>query len=171
MPSISFIVARSYPRNVIGYRNSLPWHLSTDLRNFRKITTNHVIVMGRKTHASIGRALPNRTNIVMTRSTVLTNYEKIDVAAGTQLIFTNTYEDTLFIADVISICRENDDIFIIGGQTMFELFGQFVNKVYLTQVIAEVKGDSFFNMEFDRKEWKTLSEDSVPKNEGIDDYP
>ena len=171
MPSISFIVARSFPGNVIGYNNALPWHLGTDLRNFRKITTSHVIVMGRKTHTSIGRALPNRTNIVMTRSAVLANREEIDVEAETQLIFTNTYEDTLFVADVVSICRNKGDIFIVGGQTMFHLFGPFVNKVYLTQVIADVKGDSFFEMEFDAKIWKTAFEDSIGRQEGVNDYP
>jgi dihydrofolate reductase len=171
MPSISFIVARSYPGNVIGYKNALPWHLRSDLKNFRKITTNHVIIMGRKTHVSIGKALPNRTNLVMTRSEILANRHEIDVDSDTDLIFTNTYEDTLFVADVVSICRGNGDIFIIGGGTMYELFGRFVNRVFLTQVIANVQGDAFFNMEFDRKEWKTVSEESFAKEEGINDYP
>src|SRR5580698_8404603 len=126
MPSISFIVARSFPGMVIGYNNNLPWHLRTDLQNFRKITTGHVIIMGRNTHQSIGRALPNRSNIVMTKSWQGPNTYSIDVEAETQLIYTNNIGDTLFFSDVITICRGKKDIFVIGGQTMYELFGNLV---------------------------------------------
>ena len=117
MPSISFIVARSYPGNVIGFQNQLPWHLQTDLKRFRKITSGHVIVMGRKTHESIGKMLPKRTNIVLTSKRSPINSRLIDIELDTQLIFTNNIEETLFVADVISICKELVDIFVIGGQT------------------------------------------------------
>ncbi len=170
MPSISFIVARSYPGNVIGYKNALPWHLGSDLKRFRDITTGHVIIMGRNTHLSIGMTLPKRINIVLTRSQMTSNNSGIDVDAGTQLIFTNTLEETLFAADIISICRGQEDIFVIGGQHMYELFGQFVNKIYLTEVLVDVKGDAFFNRRFDPKEWRTVEKVSITKSEGIDDH-
>ncbi len=170
MPSISFIVARSYPGNVIGYKNALPWHLGSDMKRFREITTGHVIIMGRNTHHSIGRTLPKRINIVLTTNPMPSNNSTIDVDAETQLIFTNTREETLFVADIISICRGSKDIFVIGGQHMYELFGKFVNKVYLTQVSADVKGDAFFERKFDPREWRTIEEIAVSKTEGIDDY-
>lgn len=171
MPSVSFVVARSFPDGVIGYKNKLPWHLRSDLMNFRKITTGHVIIMGRKTHVSIGRTLPNRTNIVMTKNWQGMNDYSVNVEADTQLIFTNNYEDTLFFADVISICKGKKDIFVIGGETMYELFGDSVNKVYLTEVSAEVRGDAYFRMEFEKRVWKIIEEQTGPKLEGYDDFP
>jgi dihydrofolate reductase len=169
MPSISFVVARSYPGNVIGHKNALPWHIRSDLKRFRQITTGHVVVMGRNTYESIGRPLPNRTNIVVTRSPYYTNSPGIDFYSDTQVLFTTSLEDTLFFADIISICHEDRDIFVIGGQGMYELFGDLVNKVYLTEVIAEVDGDAFFPMKFPAKAWKTLEETYVGRSDG-DDY-
>ncbi|MGI9464727.1 MAG: dihydrofolate reductase, partial [Aestuariivirgaceae bacterium] len=89
MPSISFIVARSYPGNVIGCENELPWSLKTDLKNFRTITTGHVVVMGRKTLESIGKPLPNRTNVVLSR-------EESKKSNG--VYWAGNVEDALFIA-------------------------------------------------------------------------
>ena len=98
------------------------------------------------------------------------NNSEIDVDADTQLIFTNTLEEALFVADIISICRGKKDIFVIGGRHMYELFGKFVNKVYLTQVSADVKGDAVFDRKFDPREWRTIEEITVTKSEGTDDY-
>ena len=170
MPSISFVVARSFPGNVIGNKNALPWHIRSDLKRFRQLTTGHVVVMGRNTYESIARPLPNRTNIVVTKSTHLANSSDLDFYSDTQLLFANTLEDTLFLADIISICHEDKDIFVIGGQGMYELFGDLVNKVYLTEVIAEVEGDAFFPMKFPAKIWKTLDENYVGRSES-DEYP
>jgi dihydrofolate reductase len=170
MPSISFVVARSYPGNVIGNKNALPWHIRSDLKRFRKITSSHVVIMGRNTYESIGKPLPNRTNVVVTRSAHLANTAGFDFYSDTQLIFTNTREDTLFFADVISICHEYKDIFVIGGQGMYELFGDLVNKVYLTEVTADVSGDAFFPMKFPAKAWKTLEETYVGRSEH-DEFP
>ena len=170
MPSLSFIVARSYPGNVIGDNNRLPWHLKTDLKRFREITTGHVVIMGRATHLSIGRTLPNRTNIVLTRDPSRPNNNEINFDSDAQLLFINTFEEALFTADVISICREKKDIFVIGGQTMYELFGEFVNRVYLTEIFAEIEGDAFFKMNFSTRQWRTVEEIDVSRKEGIDDY-
>src|SRR5208337_621034 len=97
LPSISLIVARSYPGNVIGYKNKLPWHLNSDLRRFREITIGHVVIMGRNTFNSIGRPLPNRTNIVLTRDTSFVNSLSINFGEETQLCWSNTFEDSLLI--------------------------------------------------------------------------
>jgi dihydrofolate reductase len=127
--------------------------------------------MGRKTYASIGKTLPDRINIVMTRDDSASNRPELDLDADTQRIFTSSIEDTLFFADVISICRGKKDIFVIGGAHMFELFGDLVNKIYLTEVYTgKIEGDAIFDMKFDRRTWKTIFEDSIVKREGIDDY-
>ena len=171
MPSISFIVARSFPGNVIGYENRLPWRLKSDLKKFREITTGHVVIMGRATFESVGRPLPNRTNIVLSRNPALTDSREIDFDEGTQLTWTNTLEDALLTADIISICRQKSDIFVIGGETMYTLFGELVNKVFLTEVFAEVPGDSHFAAKFPRKQWKLIVEQDFRKNrDGGDDH-
>lgn len=163
LPSISFIVARSYPDNVIGYHNKLPWHIKSDLKRFRTITSGHAIIMGRSTFESIGRALPDRANIVMTRSDNLSNAAAINYEGGTQLYWATTRPDALFAADVISICREKNDLFIIGGEAMYALFDEFVNRVYLTEIFEKVAGDAYFKKSFPLKEWKTLLEEDHTK--------
>lgn len=170
MPSISFIVARSLPGDVIGYKNKLPWRLKSDLRRFREITTGHVVIMGRATFESIGRPLPNRTNIVLSRNPALANRGVINFDEGTQLIWANTPEDALLVADIISICRQKKDIFVIGGETVYALFGDLVNKVFLTEVFANVPGDSHFKANFPQKQWKLISEQDFSKNFEGDDY-
>jgi dihydrofolate reductase len=170
MPSISFIVARSFPGNVIGYKNKLPWHIKSDLQRFRKITTGHVVIMGRATFESIGRPLPNRTNIVLSRNPALTNRGGINFDEGTQLSWTDTHEDALLAADIISICRQQENIFVIGGETMYRLFGDLVNKVFLTEVFADVPGDAHFERKFPRKEWKLVLENDFSKNYDGDQY-
>jgi dihydrofolate reductase len=170
MPSISFIVARSFPGGVIGDNNKLPWRLKSDLKRFRQITTGHVVIMGRMTFESIGRPLPNRTNIVLSRNSSLTNSGGINFDEGTHLYWTNTFEDALLVADIISVCRQQKDIFVIGGQTMYDLFGDLVNKVFLTEVFADVRGDSYFKTKFPRKQWKLVSEEDFSKSQSGDEY-
>src|SRR5277367_3957552 len=127
LPSISFIVARSYPGNVIGYKNKLPWHLKSDLKRFREITMDHVIIMGRTTFESIGRVLPRRTNVVMSRNSLYQNENGQIIDEETNLYVTATFEDALFYSDVVSILREKKDIFVIGGSMLYDLFAPFVN--------------------------------------------
>ncbi len=155
---------------MIGYKNKLPWHIRSDLKRFKEITTDHALIMGRSTFESIGRPLPKRTNIVMTRNTASTNRGGINFDEGTQLTYSDTREEALLIADVISICRQQKDIFVIGGETMYELFGDLVNKIFLTEVFADVPGDAHFPRKFTRKEWRTLREEDFSKNHEGDDY-
>src|SRR5688572_22376301 len=96
MPSATSVVARSWPDLVIGIENKLPWHLGTDLRHFRKRTEGHAVVMGRKTFESIGRPLPRRQNIVLSRT-------QIPDQKGVQ--WAPNVETALLIADVFSICN------------------------------------------------------------------
>ena len=171
LPSISFIVARSYPGNVIGYKNKLPWRIKSDLKRFRRITNGHAIIMGRSTFESIGRALPDRANIVVSRSQNLSNQTRLTSDNGIQLFWATSLEDALFVADITSICRGHDELFVIGGEAIYSLFDELVNRVYLTEVFDNSPGDAFFKKRFTSKEWKYVEEQDFPKNCEGDDYP
>ena len=101
------IVAAIASNNVIGQKNSLPWDIPEDLKRFKQLTSGHTILMGRKTFDSIGRPLPNRTNIVMTKDT---NYQK----EGVEIVF-DEREALNLIKDL------NQEVFIIGGSKIYEL--------------------------------------------------
>lgn len=167
MPSISFVVARSYPGGVIGCDNKLPWHLRSDLRRFREITTGHVVIMGSKTFASIGRPLPNRTNVVLSNE-IKSNDGPI-VAVG-PLLWASNREAALYLADLVSIANEKSDFFVIGGETIYNLFLQadLINKVYLTEVFADVQGDAYFKYKFAREKWRLLHEEDFSASDQDD---
>lgn len=124
---ISFIVARS-KNNVIGCKNQLPWHLPNDLQFFKKVTMGHPIVMGRKTFESIGKPLPGRRNIVLTRDP---DFQ----AEGVEVVH-----------DKATICQlaEEEEVFLIGGAQIFSLFMDVVENIYITEIDAEFIGDTFF---------------------------
>ena len=126
--TIHLIVAHGKNRE-IGYNNQLLWHLPTDLKRFRAITTGHIVVMGRKTFESIGRALPNRTNIVLTRDTSLSLPTDI-----------KTYHST----DSIIRLSKNKEIYIIGGAEVYRAFLPFADRLYITLVNGTFKADSYF---------------------------
>lgn len=162
LASVSSIVARSYPGKFIGIDNQLPWHLPTDLKHFKSTTNGKPIIMGRKTFESIGRPLPNRYNIVLSR---------IREEDRKNLIWANSLESALYFADVYAICNKIDEIFIIGGSQMYSLFDKFVNKIYLTEVYSGlINGDAKFEFDFPIDKWKTKSEVEFPATE-TDQYP
>src|SRR5215470_13252515 len=115
LPSISYVVARSWPDSIIGRRNVMPWHLRTDLQRFKTITIGHPIIMGRKTFLSIGRALPGRVNIVLSRGAEFDPNNGLWHHDETMLLWAENRESALFFADVISIAKEKSDFFVIGG--------------------------------------------------------
>jgi dihydrofolate reductase len=123
---IKIIVAISKNR-VIGDSNKLIWHLPADLKRFKEVTTGHPIVMGRKTYESIGRPLPNRRNIIITRDE---NYE-ID---GCEVV--NSIEEALLLT--------NSNCFIIGGGEIYKQTLHIADQIYLTQVDEEFDGDTTF---------------------------
>lgn len=127
---ISTIVAVS-ENNVIGKDNNLPWRLSNDLKYFKKTTQGHTIVLGRKNYDSIGRPLPNRTNIVITRQSDL----KIEGC-----IVMPSLESAIEYAKA----NGEDELFIIGGAQIYALAIPLINKLYLTKVHADVEGDVVF---------------------------
>lgn len=133
MATISLIFARS-ENDVIGKDNDLPWKISGDLRRFKKLTTGHTIIMGRKTYDSIGRPLPNRRHIVISRNT---NWKAKGVeGAGS-------------VEEAIGMVKGESEAFIIGGATIYQqvLEQGLASKVYETLVHAEVDGDTFLPFE------------------------
>ena len=165
LPSITYVVARSSPDNVIGRKNQLPWHLRTDLQRFKKITMGHVIIMGRNTFASIGRPLPGRVNIVLSSQPVADSRNQFWNFGETTLLWARSREDALFLADIISLAKEKKEFFVIGGQQLYSAFEDLFNKVHLTEVFTASPaqpGDASFSFKIDRRQWKILEETEVP---------
>ncbi|MBR5483715.1 MAG: dihydrofolate reductase [Alistipes sp.] len=139
---ISIIVAVA-ENGVIGDKNSLLWHISEDLRNFKRITSGHPVIMGRKTYESLGRPLPNRTNVVISRTT--TQIEGCTVV------------DSLEAA--IALFPEEEEVFIIGGAQIYALALDIADKFYLTRVGHSYEGDTSFP-EWDASQWQLISKES-----------
>jgi len=147
--NISIIVAIGR-NNEIGYKNNLLWRISDDLKRFKKFTTNNIIIMGRKTFESLPKgALPNRTNIVITRDTNL-QYENC--------IMANSIEDAINKSD------KSKEIFIIGGEQIYKMAFPFCKKLYLTKVDEKFTADVFFP-KINYNDWKTISSETIEKTE------
>jgi len=160
-------VARSWPDSIIGRNNELPWHLRTDLQRFKTLTLAHPIIMGRKTYLSIGRALPGRVNIVLSRSSEFGLKNSFWQHDETMLLWAENRESALFFADVIAIAKEKTDFFVIGGAEMYLIFKDLFNKIYLTEVLTGDKlrrepTDAVFDYKIDNRQWKTIETVSVP---------
>jgi dihydrofolate reductase len=148
---ISLIVAVSQ-NNVIGRDNQLPWYLPEDLKYFKSVTMGKPLIMGRKTFESIGRPLPGRINIVITRNPSWTA-EGIQIAADI-----NT---ALAMGERACKTNVSDEIMVIGGEQIYRLCIPFAERLYLTRVDASVEGDAFFP-KFDMSGWNLVSE-KIPK--------
>ena len=123
---LSIVVAMD-DNHLIGKGNGLPWHLPADLAFFKKITTGNSILMGRKTYDSIGKTLPNRRNIVITRNT--------DVSiSGCEVVDS--------IEKALSITQDEEEIMVIGGANLFEQLLPEVNKLYITRIEGEFEGET-----------------------------
>ena len=127
MKQLAMIVAAS-GNDVIGVDGDLPWHLSADLKRFKKLTMGHHIIMGRKTFDSIGRLLPGRTTVIVTRQTDF-EFEGAKVASS--------------IDQAVKIARDDDCPFIVGGAQIYALAMPYVAKLFLTRVHAKISGDTF----------------------------
>lgn len=163
MASISYVVARSEPGHVIGCDNQLPWRLKTDLKHFKTVTSKHVVIMGRKTFESIGKPLPNRINIVMSGRGGVQSGEAQD--ADKTLYFADSRHSALYFADLLSVWYGSKDIFVIGGGAIYDEFKQIFNKVYLTEVYADIKGDAYFDYDFGAKDWQLIDEKQFDPSE------
>lgn len=140
---ISLIAAMTKNR-VIGKNNAMPWHLPADLRHFKQITHHKPIVMGRKTFESIGRALPERRNIVVSR-------QLNDVISGLEV-----YPS---LERVWEALKTEQEVLVIGGQTLFEETLAMADRLYLTLIDVEMEGDTFFPA-WDPKQWHVVSRES-----------
>ena len=134
---VSIIVAIAQ-NNGIGKDNQLLWRLPADLKHFKDITTGHPVIMGRKTFESVGRPLPNRRNIVITRNTALE-------IPGAEVV--NDLEQA------IALCAENDEVFIVGGAEIYKMAMGLTDKIYLTVVKGTFDADTFFPV-IDAATWK-----------------
>ncbi|MDB4252889.1 dihydrofolate reductase [Gammaproteobacteria bacterium] len=151
---ISHVVAMSN-NQVIGVNNDLPWNLKDDLAHFKEYTTGKTIVMGRKTFESIGRALPNRVNYVI--SSTLSEIEGVSIF--------KTLDDAMEAAKAHNIENNiSNEIAIIGGGYLFRDSINTFNKLVLTKVDCSIEGDVFYP-DVDFSNWKLVSSESFLKNE------
>jgi len=149
LPTVSIVVAMSR-NNIIGFQNHLPWHLPADLKYFKQLTLNKTVVMGRKTFESIGRPLPQRENIVLSRQPI-------------------QIEDCKVISDLKELSFDKE-IMIIGGAQIYALTLPLVNDLYITWVDGEFEGDTFFP-DIDFKAWEILNiESHLPDDKNIFSY-
>ncbi|MCC4721663.1 dihydrofolate reductase [Salinicoccus sp. RF5] len=134
---VSLIVCHA-EQNVIGFKNKMPWHLPNDLKHVKKLTQGNTIVMGRKTFDSLGRPLPNRRNVVLTRNRDF-DAEGIDV-----------------IHEVADIKELEGEVFIFGGSGVYGQTMGLVDEMHITRIHETFGGDTFFP-EYDESEWELVS--------------
>lgn len=128
--------------NVIGIHNELPWRLPADMKYFKNVTMGHVVIMGRKTYESFGKALPGRTSIVVTR-------QKDYVLADATVVH------SLEAAIDKSRSSGEEEAFVIGGAEIYKQSMNVLDKLYLTRIHADFEGDAFFP-ELDKERWKLV---------------
>lgn len=148
---VSLIAAMSTNR-VIGRDNAIPWNIPEDMVRFRELTLGHAVVMGRKTFESIGRPLPGRLNIVMTRQTGFA-VAGVSIAASLQ--------EALFLAEGVG------EIFICGGGDIYQQALPFAGRIYLTLLDCEIDGDSYFPS-FQMKDFKEIYRETIALNPSVD---
>jgi len=137
MPQINLIVAMARNR-VIGLNNALPWRLPEDLQFFKRTTLGHPIVMGRNTYESIGKPLPGRRNIVVSR--------QVDyLAPGCEVVGS--------LPAAIALCAEASNVFVIGGAQLYEQALPLADRLLVTEIDADFSGDTFFP-EFSGQGWR-----------------
>jgi dihydrofolate reductase len=144
---VSAIVAIS-ENHAIGKNNQLLWHLPNDLKHFRVITTGHTVIMGRKTYESVGKPLPKRRNIIITRQK--TAIEGCEVVSS--------------VEDALALCAEEAEVFIVGGAEIYKLAMPLTNRIYLTIVHQSFEADAFFPP-INNSEWFETEREEHPADE------
>ena len=144
-PRLSLVVAMAKNR-VIGAAGRIPWHLPNELQLFKRITMGHPIVMGRKTYESIGRLLPGRTTVIVTR--------QADYRVPGAIVVHS-------LDDAIAACGRDDEIFVIGGGELYREALPSADRIYLTTVEAEPAGDTYMP-ELEAGAWRELSAEAFP---------
>ena len=147
---LSIIVAKA-KNNVIGKDNQLIWHLPEDLKRFKRLTTGHTIIMGRKTFESLGRVLPNRHHVILCNDANMEiDNENVEIL-----------EDISLLDKYI---KEEEEHFVIGGATMYRLLMPYCTKMYITEINQEFDGDVSFP-EINMSEWKVTEREKGLKDE------
>ena len=145
---LSIVVAMD-DNHLIGKGNGLPWHLPADLAFFKKITTGNSIMMGRKTYDSIGKPLPNRRNIVITRN--------LDISIpGCEVVGS--------IEKALSITQDEEEVMVIGGANLFVQLLPDVSRLYITHIKEEFEGETYFPY-YDENDWLEISCESYQPDE------
>jgi dihydrofolate reductase len=144
---ISIIVAIG-ENNAIGKNNQLLWHMPNDLKHFKEITLGRTIIMGRKTFDSVGKPLPRRRNIVVTRQDI--------TIPGCEVVKS--------IENGIALCRGEDEVFIGGGAEIYRQAMHLTNRIYLTIIHKVFDADTFFP-EIDKNQWKEVSRENHQPDE------
>jgi dihydrofolate reductase len=147
---LSLIVAVA-ENGVIGHNNQLIWHLPNDLKQFKRLTTGHCIIMGRKTFESIGKPLPNRTSVIVSRN--------LDYQVDGCVTFDSLGNAILFAKQI-----EEEEAFIIGGAEIYRLALPIVDKIYLTEVHHAYEGDTFFPT-IDKNIWQETHREDFETDE------
>ena len=150
MQALSLIVAHA-DDGVIGYHNQLPWHLPEDLKRFKQLTMGHPIIMGRKTYESLGRLLPGRTTVIVTRDP---SYQ-VD---GAKVVHS--------MPEALAACQEDQEPFLIGGAEMYALGLPAVTRLYITRVHTQVAGDAFFPP-LDFAQWQLVADEAKTSANGL----
>ncbi|QEC53116.1 dihydrofolate reductase [Anseongella ginsenosidimutans] len=143
------ILAAKAENNVIGKDNRLIWHLPADLKHFRELTTGSTVIMGRKTFESIGKALPSRENIIITRQ------EDYD-APGCEVVHS--------LEEAVQISSQEENVFIIGGGEIYRQAMGIAGTLYITEIHQQFPGDAFFP-EIDEQVWEETFREDHPSNE------
>ena len=149
---VSVIVAVA-ENGVIGDKNTLLWHISEDLRNFKRVTSGHPVVMGRKTYDSLGRPLPNRTNVVITRQNI-----EID---GCEVVHS--------LEEALSKFSAEEEVFVIGGAQIYAEALPIADRFYLTRVHHAYEGDTSFPA-WNENEWSLVESERFERGEKYE-YP
>jgi dihydrofolate reductase len=153
-PQLSLVCALSRNR-AIGINNQLPWHLPRDLAHFKAVTMGHPIIMGRKTFDSIGRPLPGRHNIVVSRQS---EWAREGVTVVNNLV------DAIACASEVAQSAGQREIMLIGGASLYEQALPLAQRLYLTEVHADISGDAFFPA-FSSDEWSEVSREEWPADD------
>jgi dihydrofolate reductase len=144
------MIAAAAENDALGKDNDLLWHLPDDFKRFKRLTTGHKIIMGRKTYESFPKPLPNRTHIIITRDKTYTTTHE-------QCIIVHSLEEALDLAI-------DENAFIIGGGEIYKQGEKYCNRIDLTRVHASFNADTFFP-KIDKKNWVLISEEYHPKDE------
>jgi dihydrofolate reductase len=145
------IIAALSRNGVIGRDNRLPWHIAEDLKRFKALTLGHPVIMGRRTHESLGRPLPGRDNIVITRS-------KDYAARGCRVVHT--------LEEALAACARAGEAFVIGGAEIYVLALPLADRLQLTEVDADIEGDAHFPA-FERGAWREAARESRAAPDGM----